>query len=88
MALTGSPVIGRKYRVTAPEYIPCFPAFQAAYSAVEIPRGSILYFLSEREAGLWEVGFVTPDNVDGGTRNGMVGEWALQWLLPIYQRNI
>lgn len=87
MALTGSPIIGRKYRVTAPEYIPCFPAFQAAYPAAEIPRGSILYFLSEREAGLWEVGFITPDNV-GGTRNGMVGEWALQWLLPIYQRNV
>ena len=87
MALSGSPVINnRTYRVTAPEFIPCFPAFKANNSATEIPRGYLLKFVAEPEADLWEVEFFDP-NSSLPSKKGLIGPWAWQWLLPVFQKN-
>lgn len=88
MGLTGNPVINyRLYRVTAPEFIPCFPSFKTQNSATEIPRGYMLKFVAEAEADLWEVEFYDPNNAEVLTKKGLVGSWALQWLLPVFQKN-
>lgn len=83
------PIINhRVYRVTAPEYIPCFPVFnKAEIPATEIPRGQMLKFVAEPESGLWEVEFYDPNNPGHGTRKGYIGEWAWSWLLPVFQKN-
>jgi hypothetical protein len=89
MALAGSPVINyRTYRVTAPEFIPCFPSFKGNNnSATEIPRGYFLKFLSEPEADLWEVEFFDPNDASLEPKKGFIGSWAWQWLLPVFQKN-
>ena len=88
MALTGTPVIQyRTYRVTAPEFIPCFPSFKAHNVATEIPRGYFLKFLSEPEADLWEVEFYDPNDSATVAKKGLIGSWAWQWLLPVFQKN-
>lgn len=89
MGLTGNPIINhRLYRVTAPEYIPCFPAFKSSNnSATEIPRGYMLKFIAEQEADLWEVEFYDPNSSEIGSKKGFIGTWALQWLLPVFQKN-
>ena len=75
------------YRVTAPEYIPCFPTDNSPTPQIEIPRGKVLRFLSETAIGLWEVEFFDPNNPQWGNKRGLIGDWAFQWLLPIHQRN-
>lgn len=88
MALNGEPIIEfRTYRVTAPEYIPCFPSFKKSNPATEIPRGRLLKFVAQPEAGLWEVEFYDPNDPNVGTYSGMIGEWAWEWLLPVFQKN-
>lgn len=88
MGLTGNPIINyRLYRVTAPEFIPCFPSFKSQYWATEIPRGFLLKFTAEAEADLWEVEFYDPNNTDYPAKKGLVGSWSFQWLLPVFQKN-
>jgi len=88
MALTGEPIIGQRvYRVTAPDYIPCFPSFNKPNPATEIPRGKLLKFVAEPEAGLWEVEFYDPNNPSLGSNHGLIGNWAWEWLLPVFQKN-
>ena len=85
MALTHSPIIGRTYRVTAPEYIPCFPKL-GEVPETEIPRGQVLKFVSQYDAGFWEVEFYDPNNPGTGIKKGLVCDWVTEWLLPIFQR--
>lgn len=88
MALTGSPVINyRVYRVTAPEFIPCFPSFKVPNSGTEIPRGYMLKFIAEPEADLWEVEFYDPNSKEKTLKKGLIGAWAFQWLLPVFQKH-
>lgn len=88
MALTHQPIIGRTYRVTAPEFIPCFPCFRGnGPTGTEILRGQILKFLSEAENNLWEVEYFDPNNPQHGNKRALVGPWACEWLLPIFQKN-
>jgi|APCry1669188970_1035186.scaffolds.fasta_scaffold199944_1 hypothetical protein len=86
MGLNGTPIIGSQtYRVTAPDFIPCFPTPGESNPQTSIPRGKVLRFLSET-AGLWEVEFFDLNDPSWGNKRGLVGDWAFQWLLPIHKR--
>jgi hypothetical protein len=87
MAIVGEPVIGnRVYRVMAPDYIPCFPSLKGS-PATEIPRGKLVKFVEEPQEGLWEVEFHDPNDPSFGLHRGMIGTWAWEWLLPVFQKN-
>lgn len=87
MALTNQPILGRIYRVTAPEFIPCFPSRVAKQlTGTEIERGYFVRFLAAPENDLWEVEYYDPNKPSFELRRAYVGAWAWSWLLPVFQK--